>query len=100
VIAAPIDNFKQLLGLQSTKRSASAHMFQVVGTLREQYNHAHLNLFPDDDPTVAIARQAKGSILFCSRESDPDFKRANIRMLPSTSSAINSWNLNGYPTCT
>jgi hypothetical protein len=75
VIATPTNIAKKLLGLASTKRSIEAHMFHVKGTLRRPYSRADINLFPAADPTLAIARQASGAVLVCSRLRHPDFDR-------------------------
>ncbi len=50
-------------------------MVQVEGTLNHPYDKADINLFPATDPTLAIARQASGVVLLCSKLSHPDFDR-------------------------
>ena len=75
VVATPTAVAKKLLGLRSTKGSIDAHMFQVAGVLRHPYSRADINLFPAGDHTLAIARQAGGAVLLCSRLRSPDFGR-------------------------
>jgi len=75
VIATPADVGRRLLGLPAVKRAVAAHMFQVAGALRDPYNKADLHLFAETDPTLAIAQQAGGSVLFCSQHPHPDFDR-------------------------
>ncbi|MDH3471172.1 MAG: FAD-dependent oxidoreductase [Acidimicrobiia bacterium] len=73
VIATPTDAAKKLLGLSAGKQPVAAHMFQVAGPLRDPYDQADFHLFAEDDATLAIAQQADGSVLFCSRQDHPDF---------------------------
>jgi hypothetical protein len=75
VVATPPDVSRRLLGLPDIKGPACAHMFELAGSLREPYSRADINLFPESDPTLAIARQADASLLFCSREPAPDLDR-------------------------
>ncbi|MEE8331882.1 MAG: NAD(P)-binding protein [Acidimicrobiia bacterium] len=75
VIATPTDRARQLLGFAGGKRPVSAHMYQIDGVLRDAYNGADIHLVAGDDSVLAIARQANGSILWCSRLHPPDFDR-------------------------
>ncbi len=75
VIATPTHVAKRLLGLPASKRPVAAHMFQVAGALRDRYGRADIHLFPEDDPTLAIAQQASGAVLMSSRQRHPDFHR-------------------------
>ncbi len=75
VIATPTDVAARLLGLPATKRGVAAHMFHVTGTLRDPYRQADIHLFPETEPTLAIARQEGGAVLVTSRQSDPDLDR-------------------------
>jgi len=75
VIATPPDAGRRLLGLPAVERTVAAHMFQVAGALRDPYCKAELHLFAETDPTLAIAQQAGGSVLFCSQHRHPDFDR-------------------------
>jgi glycine/D-amino acid oxidase-like deaminating enzyme len=75
VIATPPGISRQLLALPTIKLPVAAHIFHVSGVLRRRYSRADINLFPETDATLAIARQADGSILFCSAVSSPDFGR-------------------------
>jgi hypothetical protein len=75
VVATPPHVSQRLLGLPGIKGPAHAHMFELAGSLREPYSRADINLFPSNDPTLAVARQADSSILFCSREPTPDLDR-------------------------
>ncbi len=73
VVATPAEVSQQLLGLPAIKGPVQAQMFEIAGTLRGRYNRADINLFPANDPTLAIARQANGSILFCTQQQTPAF---------------------------
>lgn len=75
VVATPIQVSARLLGLSDLKRPVGAHSFLVRGRLRRPWAQATINLFPEDDPTLAIARQEDGSTLFCSVLEQPDFAR-------------------------
>ncbi|MDJ0923274.1 MAG: FAD-dependent oxidoreductase [Acidimicrobiia bacterium] len=75
VIATPADSAARLLGLPSIKKPVDAHMFLVEGTLRHPFSQADVNLFPATDDTFAIATQANGAILVCSKLRDPDLNR-------------------------
>ncbi len=75
VVATPPHVSQRLLGLPDIKGPACAHMFELVGSLREPFSRADINLFSGSDPTLAIARQPDSSILFCSRELAPDLDR-------------------------
>ncbi|UCE84841.1 MAG: FAD-dependent oxidoreductase [Deltaproteobacteria bacterium] len=75
VVATPIDTSRELLGLGRVKQPVRAHMFQIAGTLRAPWQREPIQLFSQDDPTLAIARQENGSVLFCSRHEKPDFER-------------------------
>jgi len=75
VVATPIDVAAQLLDLGPVKHPVGAHTFLVRGNLRRPWAQAAINLFPEDYPTLAIARQAGGSTLFCSASELPDFAR-------------------------
>jgi glycine/D-amino acid oxidase-like deaminating enzyme len=75
VVATPPDVAQQLLGLPTSKRPATAHMFHVAGTLRHPYDRGDIHLFPATDTTLAIVRQQSGAILACSQERHPDFDR-------------------------
>ena len=71
VVATPPDVAKRLLGLHTVKGSVGIHSFQISGRLRQPYARADINLFTDDSPICAIARQADGSILLCAHEEQP-----------------------------
>ncbi len=75
VVATPIDVSARLLDLGPVKSPVSAHMFLMRGNLRRPWAQATFSLFPEGDPTLGIARQTEGSILFCSVSEDPDFAR-------------------------
>ena len=75
VVATPLDVAKQLLGLSTSKRPATAHMFHVAGKLRYPYDRGDIHLFPATDTTLAIARQESGAILVCSQDRHPDLDR-------------------------
>lgn len=75
VVATPIDVSARLLDLGPVKRPISAHTFLVTGNLRRPWKRATYSLFPDGDPTLAIAQQANGSTVFCSVHRHPDFDR-------------------------
>jgi hypothetical protein len=75
VVATPIDVSARLLDLGPVKGPISAHMFLMRGNLRRPWAQATFSLFPEGDPTLGIARQTEGSILFCSVSEDPDFAR-------------------------
>ena len=75
VVATPIDVSARLLNLGPVKTPISGHMFLVRGHLRRPWSRATYSLFPDGDPTLAIARQADGSTLFCSVLEHPDFDK-------------------------
>jgi glycine/D-amino acid oxidase-like deaminating enzyme len=75
VVATPIDVSRRLLGLGPVKAPVDAHMFEVSGTLRPAFAREAIHLFGQDDRMLAIARQANGSILLCSRDEKPVFER-------------------------
>ncbi len=75
VVATPAHVAKRLLGLKRVKRPVQAHAFEVRGSLRRPWGDAEINLFSEDAPTLAIARQADGTVLFCSHQGRPDFTR-------------------------
>lgn len=75
VVATPIEVSQKLLRLGALKPPVRAHMFQVSGTLRAPWAREPIQLFGQDDPTLAIARQENGCVLFCSSEKAPDFDR-------------------------
>ncbi len=75
VIATPTDVAKKLLDLPAAKRPVSAHMFHVFGALRDPFRRADIHLFPESDPTLAIARQESGTVLLSSRRRHPDLDR-------------------------
>jgi glycine/D-amino acid oxidase-like deaminating enzyme len=75
VVATPIGVSATLLDLGPVKNPISGHMFLVRGHLRRPWSRATYSLFPDGDPTLAIARQADGSTLFCSVHEHPDFDK-------------------------
>lgn len=75
VMATPSDVARQLLGMPAIKQPVDASMFHVVGRLRDSYRGADIHLFPESDPTLAIARQESGTVLFSSRQVDPDLDR-------------------------
>ncbi len=71
VVATPPDVAQRLLGLSSLKGPVGIHSFQITGRLRPPFARADINLFTDDSPICAIARQANGSILLCSHQEQP-----------------------------
>jgi hypothetical protein len=73
VVATPPDVAQRLLGLPSLKGPVGIHSFQISGRLRNPYARADINLFTDDSPICAIARQANGSILLCAHQEQPRF---------------------------
>lgn len=73
VVATPIDVSARLLDLGPLKGPNYAHTFLIRGNLRRPWAQATYSLFPEGDPTLGIARQNGGSILFCSVSEDPDF---------------------------
>jgi hypothetical protein len=73
VVATPPEVSQRLLGLPEIKAPVEVHMFQIVGNLRWPWRNAEINLFAEDDPMCAIARQANGSILVCSHDETPAF---------------------------
>jgi glycine/D-amino acid oxidase-like deaminating enzyme len=75
VVATPIDVSRHLLDLGPVKRPVRAHMFHISGTLRSRFAREPIQLFSQDDPTLAISRHENGSILFCSRDERPEFER-------------------------
>lgn len=75
VLATPIRVSQQLLGLPEIKRPVEVHSFEVSGSLRSEYESADINLFADGGPILAIARQADGTILLCSKLRKPDWAR-------------------------
>ena len=75
VIATPTAVTGRLLGLPATKRPVSAHMFHVRGSLRYLYQRADIHLFPETDPTFAIARQGGGTVLIGCKHRQPELDR-------------------------
>ncbi|MDH3260169.1 MAG: NAD(P)-binding protein [Acidimicrobiia bacterium] len=73
VVATPIGVSATLLDLGPVKSPIHSHTFLVRGNLRPPWSRAAYSLFPEADPTLAIARQADGSTLFCSVHEHPDF---------------------------
>jgi len=73
VLATPSDVSQRLLDLPNTKGPVAIHSFQLEGKLRDRWARADINLFAEDDPVCAVARQANGSILLCSHEEQPRF---------------------------
>jgi hypothetical protein len=73
VLATPPDVSRRLLGLPEIKGPVAVHSFQLEGKLRDQWARADINLFAEDEPVCAVARQANGSILLCGREAQPTF---------------------------
>lgn len=73
VLATPPDVSQRLLGLPGIKAPVVIHSFQLQGKLRGRWARADVNLFPEDDPVCAVARQANGSILLCAHEENPRF---------------------------
>ena len=73
VLATPPDVSRRLIGLPEIKGPVAVHSFQLEGKLRDQWARADINLFAEDEPVCAVARQANGSILLCSREAQPAF---------------------------
>jgi hypothetical protein len=55
------------------KGPVTNHSFQLEGKLRDRWARADINLFANDDPICAAARQANSSILLCSHEGQPRF---------------------------
>jgi hypothetical protein len=75
VVATPIDVSRRLLDLGQVKEPVRAHMFQVAGSLRPAFARGGIQLFGQNDSTLAIARHENGSVLFCTRDEEPDFER-------------------------
>jgi hypothetical protein len=75
VVATPVDVSARLINLAPLKNPVDVHTFLLRGSLRRPWSRADVNLFPDGEPTLTIARQADGSILFCSTSGDPDLAR-------------------------
>lgn len=75
VVATPSHVARRLLGLPAVKGPVSAHMFHVSGTRRDRFGRADINLFAEDNPTLAFVRQPDDTALFCSRSRHPDFDR-------------------------
>jgi hypothetical protein len=73
VLATPPDVSQRLLGLPEMKAPVTIHSFQLEGKLRDRWARADINLFAEDDPVCAVARQANGSILLCAHEEQPRF---------------------------
>lgn len=75
VIAAPIEVAKRLLPLPVIKKPVGVHMFEIAGKMKSPYGQADIHLFPESEPTFALARQAGGIVLFASSQRHPDFDR-------------------------
>jgi len=75
VVATPPEVAQRLLGIPELKSPVEIHTFHMTGTLRKPWRSAEINLFAEDDPMCAIARQANGSVLVCSHDETPVFAR-------------------------
>ncbi|PLX21180.1 hypothetical protein C0584_03355 [Candidatus Parcubacteria bacterium] len=76
VIASPPQITKELLHLKvETRGPVSAHMFHMLGEVREEWNEKDYNLFEDDNRILAIAHQRDNSYLFYSVDEKPNFDK-------------------------
>jgi glycine/D-amino acid oxidase-like deaminating enzyme len=75
VVATPTDVSARLLDLGPVKGPISAHMTVVRGSLLRPWSTAAFSLFPEGDPTCAIAQQSDGSILICSASEHVDLEQ-------------------------
>ncbi len=76
VAATPPHISKKLLNIrQPLRRPANAHMFHLIGDIRDKWNDADTNLFSEKSRMLAIAHQHDNSYLFYSADKNPDFSR-------------------------
>ncbi len=76
VIATPPHISKKLLNLKQELRGPiSAHMFHLIGEIRDKWNEADNNLFENKNRMLAISHQRDNSYLFYSTGKNPDFNK-------------------------
>ena len=75
VVATPIHISKKLLNLKEIKEPATAYMFHVNGTLKEEWGDSQYELFTGKHDTIAIGKQIDGTILYYSKEDKPNLEK-------------------------
>ncbi len=75
IVATPPHISKKLLNLKNIKGGVDAHMFHIVGQVREKWQKGFCNLFSDENDMLAIAFMPDSSCLFYSKNSNPDFSK-------------------------
>jgi hypothetical protein len=76
VIATPPHISKKLLNhKQKLRGSVDAHMFHLIGEIRDEWNDVENNLFSDKSRMLAIAHQRDNSYLFYSVDKNPNFNK-------------------------
>jgi len=75
VIATPAHVTKKLVGLNNLKEAASAFMFHIAGTLKDEWAQGTMELFRSDHTIIFIRREIDGTYLFYSQVDTPNIEK-------------------------